>query len=123
MTLDNEIYHSRGNHKSAYSRKNFPLCTTLNNFLTSLAPAHDIAAAGSNPNSDVSLLFRGWRHEAVGGISAVEPKRLGSGMADSFVLISLLGGWPRGGDADEIDEPRGILAVVFLRRGIATLAW
>ena len=42
--------------------------------------------------------------------------------ADSSVLVSLLGGRPRGGDADENAEPRGIHAAVLLRRDIAALA-
>ena len=47
---------------------------------------------------------------------------MGSGMADSSVLVSLLSGRPRGGDADENAEPREILAAVLLRRDIAALA-
>ena len=47
---------------------------------------------------------------------------MGSGMADSSVLVSLLSGRPRGGDADDNAEPREILAVVLLRRDIAALA-
>ena len=47
---------------------------------------------------------------------------MGSGIADSSVLVSLLGGRPRGGDSNENAEPRGMLAAVLLRRDIAALA-
>ena len=48
--------------------------------------------------------------------------RITQSSADSSVIVSLLGVRPRGGDADENAEPRGILAAVLLRRDIATLA-
>ena len=43
---------------------------------------------------------------------------IGFEKADSSVLVSLLGGRPRGGDTDENAEPRGIHAAVLLRRDI-----
>ena len=46
---------------------------------------------------------------------------MGSGIADSSVLVSLLGRRPRGGDSDENAEPRGMLVVVLIPRDIAVL--
>ena len=48
--------------------------------------------------------------------------RITQSSADSSVLVSLLGGRLRGGDADENAEPRGMPLAVLLRRDIAALA-
>ena len=57
------------------------------------------------------------------GESAVEVEAgIGFEEADSSVLVSLLGGRPRGGDADKNAEPQGMLAAVLLRQNIAALA-